>query len=660
MKVMKKSIFFVIAFILTISIVNAQWQQTNGPYGSEINTIAVSGTNIFAGPHGGVVYLSGDTGKTWNATNMPIAFSMDVDDTTIYTAIDNIVYVSKDNGASYTTLNTGLPDGCNAYFIDVIGENIFIHTENNGTVLSSDSGASWTQVPLGFNVSSFIQFEENIFAGTGNGVYVSADSGMTWNPIGLEGKYVTSLLTNGAWILAGTGAYGVYMSDDKGTTWTPSDAGLTDSSITSLILNGTDIYAGTFNGGVFMSTNDAENWEQISSGLPDGLYISCLASYNDNIFTGTSACGIFLTNNNGALWTHSSTGLGEPADVISMAVKGENIIAGTSLCGIYTSNNNGTDWIISDLAHGIYTLVVNGTDIYAGTSSGLFLSADNGTNWELIGLPGTWITAVAITNNTIFVGTEQGVFLSEDNGLIWTEANNGIPDNTHIYCLAVKGTYLFAGSFDSGIYLSTDYGLNWTSVSTGLPYSFVRSLFVDGENIYAGVWWNGVYLSTDNGTSWNPMGLEDTGVTSFAMSGTSLFAGTWQDGVFVSYDHGLNWTEINTGLTNLVVESMALNENYLYAGFGNEGGVWKRSLSEIVGIKEYNETNRIQVYPNPANDYLYIPVLSQKQNVTIYSMDGKCIRQMKIINNILDISDLKQGLYIIKLSENCTKMIIKE
>jgi hypothetical protein len=660
---MKKPFFFIVSFLAAISLANAQWQQTNGPFYSHISSIAVSGTNIFAGPNTGVVYLSADTGKTWNATNMPITFSMDVDDSAIYTVIDNLLYVSKDTGATYTTISTGLPDGCNAYLVDVTGDNIFVHTENNGTVLSQDDGASWTPVSLGYNVSSFMQYGDSIFAGTGSGVQISADSGMTWSIIGLEEKNVTSLLTNGTWILAGTSANGIYMSDDKGATWKPSDTGITDSCITSLILHGTDIFAGTFSGGVFVSTNDALNWELAGSGFPDGSYIRCLASYNNNIFAGTSSTGIFITSNNGALWTHSGTGLGEPADVNSLAVKGDNLIAGTSLSGIFTSGNYGTDWNLSDIAHGIYTFVEEGNTIYAGTTNGLYQSDDDGTSWEQAGLPGTWITAVAIADNTIFVGTEQGVFLSENNGINWTEANNGIPDHTHIYSLAVKETCLFAGSFDSGIYLSTDYGLSWTNVSTGIPYSFVRSLFVDGENIYAGVWWNGIYRSTDNGTSWNSAGLEDAGVTSFVKNGNCLFAGTWQDGVFVSCDQGLNWTEINTGLTNLVTVSLALDENYLYAGIGNAGGVWKRPLSEIVDILTMNENTGIKLYPNPAKNELFVEDNRPDSDgmISVFNLEGQLIVSEKLINSgiKIEISDLSSGIYLLKISNRNKTEVIK-
>jgi photosystem II stability/assembly factor-like uncharacterized protein len=660
---MKKSGFSIIALISLTGLVNAQWQQTNGPYFSQIDALEASGTNIFAGPHIGNVYLSVDTGKSWNITNMPMDFSMDVEDTTLYTAVDNLVYVSKDKGVSYTTLNTGLPEGCNAYFIEVLGNVIFVNTENNGSVISTDNGVSWTPVSLGYNIGSLIQFGDSIFAGIGNGVYVSADSGLTWNLTGLEGKPVTSLLTNGKWILAGTSGYGAYRSDKKGSAWIHTDTGLPNPNITSLTMNGIDIYAGTFDGEVYVSNDDAMHWVKKSSGFPDGIYISCLAACDDNIFAGTSSCGIYATANKGALWTHSSKGLGNPADVISMAVKGEHIIAGTSLSGIYTSENNGADWTLSNLAHGIYTLVENEDTIYAGTTNGLYCSADEGLTWDQTGLPGVWITAIAIIDHMIFVGTENGVLVTEDNGLSWTEANTGIPDHTHIYCLAVKGTSIFAGSFDSGIYLSTDFGLHWSSLSSGLPYNFVRRLFVDGSSVYAGVWWNGVYVLADDGTTWTPSRLEEKCVTSFSVSGNKLLASTWQDGVFISYDHGLIWSDINEGLTNTVVESMVLDEAYIYAGIGEAGGVWKRPLSEIAGVRETEDDDELAFYPNPARNNITIESAAQIKSgiIQIYSTDGqlKTEQQLTRAKTDLNVRGLAKGIYILIIKSYDTSKMVK-
>ena len=52
---MKKLILLII-IALTANFANAQWQQTNGPYGGNINCIASDGTNIFAGTYGNGIW----------------------------------------------------------------------------------------------------------------------------------------------------------------------------------------------------------------------------------------------------------------------------------------------------------------------------------------------------------------------------------------------------------------------------------------------------------------------------------------------------------------------------------------------------------------------------------------------------------------------------
>ena len=61
--------FILLAFFGLSSLVNAQWQQTNGPYGGNINCIASDGTNIFAGTNGQGVFLSSNNGSSWTAVN---------------------------------------------------------------------------------------------------------------------------------------------------------------------------------------------------------------------------------------------------------------------------------------------------------------------------------------------------------------------------------------------------------------------------------------------------------------------------------------------------------------------------------------------------------------------------------------------------------------
>ncbi len=71
---MKNVIVFLLInfFILSQDQSQAQWVQTNGPCSGSVTSFAVSGTNLFAGIWGGV-FLSTNNGTSWTAVNNGLA-----------------------------------------------------------------------------------------------------------------------------------------------------------------------------------------------------------------------------------------------------------------------------------------------------------------------------------------------------------------------------------------------------------------------------------------------------------------------------------------------------------------------------------------------------------------------------------------------------------
>ncbi len=169
---------FAVVALLGAQSLQAQWIQTNGPYGSDILCFAVNGSHIFAGTFGDGVFLS---------TN---------------------------NGTSWTTVNTGLT---NTFVLSlaVNGSNLFAGT-GSGVFLSTNNGTSWTAVNTGLTntfVRSFAVAGSNLFAGTnGDGVFLSTDNGSSWRAVntGLTYPYVLALAVNGSHLFAGTSDGGVW------------------------------------------------------------------------------------------------------------------------------------------------------------------------------------------------------------------------------------------------------------------------------------------------------------------------------------------------------------------------------------------------------------------------------------------------------------------
>jgi hypothetical protein len=54
------------SFLIRNSV--AQWVQTEGIYGGDVYSVAISGNNIFAGSYGNGVYISTNNGTNWTQT----------------------------------------------------------------------------------------------------------------------------------------------------------------------------------------------------------------------------------------------------------------------------------------------------------------------------------------------------------------------------------------------------------------------------------------------------------------------------------------------------------------------------------------------------------------------------------------------------------------
>jgi hypothetical protein len=591
-----------------------QWIQTNGPYGGNVRTFAVSGTNLFAGTSGGGVFLSTNNGTSWTAVNTGLTNN---NINALVVSGNNVfagtwfggVYLSTNNGTSWTAVNSGLTNTY-VWSLAVSGTNLFVGTLG-GVFLSTNNGTNWIATGLtNTEVNTFAVSGKNIFAGTSSdSVFLSTNNGTSWTvaSTGMTTTGVFALAVSGANLFAGTYGGGVFLSTNNGTSWNEVNSGLTNTSVIALASSGTNLFAGTISGGVFLSTNNGTSWTEINTGLTN-IEVAALAVSGTNLFAGTSGDGIFLSTNNGTSWTAANTGLTN-ASTFALATSGMNLFAGDWGRGVFRSTNNGTSWtaVNSGLTNTyVYALATSGTNLFAGTSGGVFLSSNNGTNWTEVnsGLTYPSINALAVSGTNLFAGTSgRGVFLSTNKGTSWTAINSGMT-NTVVYSLAVSGTNLFAG-IGGGVFRSTNNGTSWTAI--GLTGNFVYSLAVYGTNLFAGTSSGGVFLSTNNGISWTAVnsGLTYTGFYALAVSGTNLFAGT-SSGFFLSTNSGTSWTGASTGLINDDVRTLTVLGTNLFAGT-NGRSVWSRPLSEMVTSVNMLTTdlpthfNLEQNYPNPFN-----------------------------------------------------------
>jgi|GEM_PF-6329542 len=247
----------------------------------------------------------------------------------------------------------------NQVFVDKSG--IYTAT-NNGLYISNDNGATWTNYGIskigGNNVKDVFVYNDTIFTGsintTGNGsggLAVSNNQGNNWtiytSEDGLISTSIYKIYADNTKVIIGSST-GISISKDNCLSWTNHQFG---SWVHDIFINNNIIYIATEKG-IYISNDEGLSWDNfnnnngIANDWINGVYAASgkiyAATYN-NMYLGG---GLSVSDNNGASWT------------------------------TYTSYNNG---LASDYTNSVN--ISNGI-IYVSTESGLSISKDNCTTWQ--------------------------------------------------------------------------------------------------------------------------------------------------------------------------------------------------------------------------------------------------------------------------------------
>ncbi len=176
-------LFVVFCLFTSTNSLQAQWIQT-GPYGGDVNSFFVSGTNIYAGAFGNGVFLSTNNGTNWSALPGTGLTSLNVmgvvlSGTNLFAGVNRAgMFLSTDNSTSWTAVNNGLTSN----IIDVLalsGANLFVGTYGGyggGVFVLTNNGTSWTGSLSPMIINAFAFSGINAFAGTNAGVFLSTNT----------------------------------------------------------------------------------------------------------------------------------------------------------------------------------------------------------------------------------------------------------------------------------------------------------------------------------------------------------------------------------------------------------------------------------------------------------------------------------------------------
>ncbi len=526
------------------------WSAATGlPAGNGVNSLAIIGSNAFAGTMGKGVFASTDSGATWSPSNsgLPgggattgVGGIAAVGTTLLVSATNNSIlapmYRSTDLGSSWNLANTGLPSDYFQYDA-MYSDGATVYCGGVHMYKTTNAGDSWVEADFGIPPYSGM----SAVRASGSNLFVAA-------------------------------SYYMYRSSDGGGSWSPLGGGLPYMNMASVEITGGAVYAGTIADGVYKSTDNGDHWVAVNTALK-------ARDMNNFILDGPRLYGngnsIFKTTDEGNTW---------------IDVRGDLKDSSSQPTLIYVDGP---------------TLMERDFPV-----DGFERSGDSGATWENIGagLSSFGMLGGCVASGGALVATDGRIFRSGDDGASWSQVDTSLGNLVGFSGIYKMGGTLFA--YGLGVAASTDDGASWKWSDSGIAAYFGVAGFTSvGSTLFAGGGFpNKVYKSTDGGAIWVAVtNLPSGGSTSQLLGlGNDLFACSPNNGIFISKNLGVSWTRISTGLPNTNYQySLEIYNGMMYAGTSGNS-VWKRPLSDVTSVEELHayvpeKFSLEQNYPNPFN-----------------------------------------------------------
>jgi hypothetical protein len=561
-------------------------------------------------------------------------------------------------------------------FVDAFaikGDTIFAGTYGDGVYLSSNNGISWSAVNTGLTnlfVNALAIKGDTIFAGTDGGIFMSSNNGQLWAAVS-SSTTVYALAISGNNIFAGTIGSGVYLSSNNGQLWTAVNSGLTDLNVEALAIKGDTIFAGT-GGGVFMSSNNGQLWTAVNSGLTD-LNVQTLAISGNNIFVGTWSGGVYLSSNNGNSWTPMNTGIIN-ADVHAFAISGSNIFAGTDGGGVFLSSNNGGLWTAVNTGltnFVVWSLAINGDTLFAGTF--------NGGVWKRP-LSELSVFSISQTNVSCYGGNNGTATVDSVNGgtppytYLWnttpaqtTQTATGLAAENYIITI----TDANGASSTVSIIITQPSALNiYTSSNTNICKGDTTTICISatgGVPPYQYLW--------DNSSASSCQTVSPVSTTNYSVTVSDSCTTTSSTLITVTVDTAAKPVITKSG--NMLFSTAALyyqwnlNDTLIDGAIGQfyaplvsgvysitiiaANGCYATSDTILVvvpsGINELSNSLNTFVYPNPANEILNIYSSAKIAGIKLFNVYGQLVLSSRInsANTAINTGNLADGIYYLQI-----------
>ena len=260
---------------------------------------------------------------------------------------------------------------------------------------------------------------------------------------------------NGQNLFAGADVYGILKLSDDMLNWNIMNKGITETYVQSIAAYNSVFLAGA-NGGVFISTNNGTSWDDISNGIANP-YITTTAIKDSTFFIGNTLGEIYRSTDFGKSWVIVKNAPKYSGLIHVLGISGNNIIMGifggdNAYRGIYLSTDNGINWNQNNSFGEIRAMYINNNEVFIATDYYVYYSSDNGLNWaELSQID--YIDEIILYNNLLFVlDNNFRILFSNKNNINWNTLNPEQESPPLTISMAIKDSYLFAGTSGYGIW----------------------------------------------------------------------------------------------------------------------------------------------------------------------------------------------------------------
>lgn len=181
-----------------------------------------------------------------------------------------------------------------------------------------------------------------------------------------------------------------------------------------------------------------------------------------------------------------------------------------------------------------------------------------------------------------------------------------------------------------------------------------------------------------NGTSWDEDGTTEyvLDATGNRISETSIDADSYGYKVEYNYDTsallndfshpfrdktGVDYLFEDFPYVNKITSETELNYNSSTSTFDISYRILYDYDNQLtLSTQNYGAINKVSVYPNPSSDFIKIDGLQKDETIKIFNITGKKVFEKNITSKEdINIRNLKNGIYLLKMTNGSTTKIIK-